>query len=84
VDDYWARGYVALPQTTVQVTATDENESEWFAFREPKELARWSYYALRLIAKGNLMLCAGIFIWILLCLQQLRLRLVFKSKATTG
>ena len=84
VDDYWARGYVALPQATVHVTAMDENESEWFAFREPKELARWSYYALGLIAKGNLMLCAGIFIWILLCLQQLRLRLVFKSKATPG
>jgi hypothetical protein len=83
-DGYWRHGYVELPQTTVLVTATDENESEWFAFREPKELARWSYYTLRLIAKGKLVFFAGIFIWILLCLQQLRLRLVFKSKATPG
>lgn len=82
VDEYWRRGYVALPQATVQVTATDENDSDWFAFREPRELARWSYYTLRLIAKGKLMLFAGILIWILLCLRQLRR--VFQSRARSG
>lgn len=84
VDECWRRGYIGLPETTVHITATDENESDWFAFREPRELGRWSYYTLRLIAKGKLVLFVGIFIWILFCLQQLRLRSVRRSEVTRG
>ena len=69
VDDYWRRGYVAVPEETVRIRATDDNDAEWFAFREPRELGRFSYYALKLIAKGKLMLFAGILIWVALCLK---------------
>jgi hypothetical protein len=60
--DNWRRGYVAVPEKTVRITATDENEAKWFAFREPRELARFSYYALKMIAKGKLVFLAGISI----------------------
>ena len=74
VDDYWRRGYVAVPEKTVRITATDDNEAEWFAFREPRELARFSYYTMKVIAKGKLLLFAGILIWMALCFNQLWLR----------
>jgi hypothetical protein len=78
VDNYWRRGYVAVPEKTVRIIATDENEAEWFAFREPRELARFSYYTLKVIAKGKLVFLAGICIWVGLCFNQLGRRLLLR------
>lgn len=52
INTSWRSGFIAVPASEVKIVARDENSSEWFAFREPREVGRLSYYAERLVAKG--------------------------------
>jgi len=52
INTSWRSGFIAVPSSQVKIVARDENSSDWFAFREPREVARFSYYAERLAAKG--------------------------------
>lgn len=60
INTSWRSGFIAVPAPEIKIVARDENSSDWFAFREPREVARFSYYAERLIAKGPLICVLGL------------------------
>ena len=83
-DQNWRTAYVPLPNHPVHIVAVDESASEWFAYREPTELGRLSFYAARLIASGKLMFGCGLALWLALVLQTyVRRRTASNVTATT-
>jgi hypothetical protein len=60
IDTSWRSGFIAVPAAQVRIVARDENSSDWFAFREPREVGRFSYYAERLLAKGAFLCGLGL------------------------
>jgi hypothetical protein len=63
-DDFWRLAYVAVPDKTIRILAEDDNAEEWFGFREPRELARFSYYADRLTRCGKSICYSGAMLWL--------------------
>ena len=57
VDPSWRAGFIAVPGPELKIVARDDNLQNWFAFREPREIGRFSVYAMELVDKG-LFLCA--------------------------
>jgi hypothetical protein len=57
-DEYWRLANVAVPGENINILADDDNAEEWFGFREPRELARFSYYADVLTRRGK-SICYG-------------------------
>ncbi|MFN2475820.1 MAG: hypothetical protein ABR526_05685, partial [Chthoniobacterales bacterium] len=55
----------AVPPQKIQVLARDENDSHWFAFREPQEVGRLSYYAARTVLHGSHLFAAGLAVSLL-------------------
>jgi len=45
IEHSWRSVVVTAPGRDVKVIAEDDNSDTWFAFREPRELGRLSYYA---------------------------------------
>ncbi|MDQ6860203.1 MAG: hypothetical protein M3032_03490, partial [Verrucomicrobiota bacterium] len=72
--DGWRTGYVAVPPHEIQILARDENESYWFAFREPQELGRLSYYAARMVSHGTHLFACGIALYLFSVAAALRPR----------
>lgn len=64
VDESWRLAYVAVPDKNIRILAEDENAEEWFGFREPRELARFSYYADILTRRGKSICYAGAMLWL--------------------
>lgn len=60
----WRSSYVAAPRRGIQILARDENESNWFAFREPQEVGRLSYFAARIILHGKHLFICGVGLWL--------------------
>jgi hypothetical protein len=60
INPSWRSGFIAVPASEIKIVARDENSSDWFAFREPREVARFSYYAERLVAKGRFLCVLGL------------------------
>jgi hypothetical protein len=46
----WVNVHVKTPAGEFKVVARDESDTKWFAFKEPRELGRWSYWTLKLLA----------------------------------
>jgi hypothetical protein len=44
----WVNTYAQAPAGTFTIMAGDENPAKWFAFKEPRELGRLSYWAMRI------------------------------------
>ena len=63
-DQYWRLAYVAMPGKDIRILAQDDNAEEWFGFREPRELARFSYYADILTRRGKSICYAGAMLWL--------------------
>jgi hypothetical protein len=63
-DDHWRLAYVAVPDGSVRILAEDNNAEEWFGFREPRELARFSHYADMLARRGQFICYGGAMLWI--------------------
>jgi hypothetical protein len=63
-DEYWRLAYVAMPDQNVRILAEDDNAEEWFGFREPRELAQFSYYADILTRRGKSICYAGAMLWL--------------------
>jgi hypothetical protein len=61
----WRSGYVAVPHHKIQILARDENDSNWFAFREPQEVGRLSRYAVVIVGQGTHLLAFGLGLWLL-------------------
>jgi hypothetical protein len=49
-----------VPGPVVRLVARDENSAAAFAFREPREVGRWSHFAERLLASAGYVLAGGI------------------------
>jgi hypothetical protein len=64
IDPSWRRGSIAVPAAGFRIIATDQNPRDWFAFREPRELGRFSRYAERLISAGKRLCLGGIALWL--------------------
>jgi hypothetical protein len=60
IDASWRAGCIPVPASNVKLIARDANRSDWFAFREPTELGRCSFYAERFVAKGRFLFVAGV------------------------
>jgi hypothetical protein len=63
-DDHWRLAYVPVPGGSVRIVAEDNNAEEWFGFREPRELARFSLYADVAIRRGQFIFYGGALLWI--------------------
>jgi hypothetical protein len=70
-DEYWRLAYVAMPGKNIRILAEDDNAEEWFGFREPRELARFSYYSDMLARSGKSICYAGAMFWLGLLLLRL-------------
>jgi hypothetical protein len=63
-DESWRLAYVAMPDKNIRILAEDDNPEEWFGFREPRELARFSHYADMLARSGKSICYAGAMLWL--------------------
>lgn len=66
IDNQWRAAYVAVPQGAHLVTAEDSRDDQWFAFREPRECGRLSYFALRAARWGVTLITSGALLFLLL------------------
>jgi hypothetical protein len=83
-DDFWRLAYVAVPDKTIRILAEDDNTEEWFGFREPRELARFSYYADIFTRCGKSICFAGAMLWLgLLLLRSPQTWLKYHSNRVT-
>ena len=56
----WANVYVKAPAGEFKVVARDESETKWFAFKEPRETGRLSYWARQMLKTWKYCLVAGV------------------------
>lgn len=63
-DEFWRLAYVAVPDKNIHILADDDNAEEWFGFREPREMARFSYYADLLTRRGKSICFSGAMLWL--------------------
>jgi hypothetical protein len=63
-DEFWRLAYVAVPDKNIRILAEDDNAEEWFGFREPRELARFSHYADMLARSGKCICFGGAMLWL--------------------
>lgn len=75
VEPYWRSGRMAVPGESVRLVARDESAEDWFAFREPRELGRFSLYAEWLVRKGRFLFFLGLALWFVILLQSVLLRI---------
>jgi hypothetical protein len=57
---HWVNIQVPAPEGEFKIVARDENQTKWFAFKEPREMGRLSYWALRISAAWRFFIIAGL------------------------
>jgi hypothetical protein len=70
-DEYWRLAYVVVPDKEIHLIAEDDNREDWFGFREPREMARFSYYADVLTRRGKYICYTGMALLLASTLLQL-------------
>jgi hypothetical protein len=69
INTSWRTGIIPVPAAAAKIVARDDNPDEWFAFREPREVGRFSFYADKLVRKGSFLCLLGLicllpaFLW---------------------
>lgn len=63
-DQFWRLAYTPVPDKNIRILAEDDNAEEWFGFREPRELARFSHYADMLARRGKSICYGGAMLWL--------------------
>ena len=56
----WVNVHVKAPAGEFKVVAQDESDTKWFAFKEPREMGRWSFWTLRLLAGWKYLVALGV------------------------
>ncbi len=56
----WVNVQVKAPAGEFKLVARDESDTKWFAFKEPREMGRWSFWTLRLLAMWKYFLALGV------------------------
>lgn len=65
----WRRARVSVSGGPLRIVARDENMEEWFAFGEPRELGRFSYYSELFASKGRAIFSCGLALCLFLVFQ---------------
>jgi hypothetical protein len=58
----WINAYTRAPQGEFKVVAAFDTDTAWFAFKEPREVGRLSYWAMRTAERWRYFLAAGLAI----------------------
>jgi len=61
----WISAYARAPKGEFKIVARDENPAGWFAFRQPRELGRLSYWAIQILRAWKYFLAAGVVCFLL-------------------
>jgi hypothetical protein len=56
----WANVHVKAPAGEFKVVARDDSDTKWFAFKEPRELGRWSYWTMKLLSCWKYFVVVGV------------------------
>jgi hypothetical protein len=56
----WVNVDVPAPAGPFKVMAVDDSDTRWFAFKEPRELGRWSYWTVKLLACWDYLVVLGL------------------------
>jgi hypothetical protein len=56
----WINAYVPAPAGEFKLVAVDDSDTAWFAFKEPREVGRLSYWAMRTAEAWKYFLAAGL------------------------
>jgi hypothetical protein len=56
----WVNVRVKAPAGEFKVVARDESDTKWFAFKEPREMGRWSFWTLRFLAAWKYLVALGV------------------------
>ena len=61
----WQNVYVRAPAHAFKLIATDQSQTGWLAFQEPRDVGRFSYWALCFLAAWKYLLAAavGLLLW---------------------
>jgi hypothetical protein len=62
LNENWRPAIVPVPGGKVHIIGNDDTTTRWFAFREPRELGRFGYYAQRAVANGKYIFIFGLVI----------------------
>jgi hypothetical protein len=56
----WVNVQVKAPAGEFKVVARDDSSTKWFAFKEPREMGRWSFWTLRVLAAWKWFVVLGV------------------------
>jgi hypothetical protein len=56
----WLNVQVKAPVGEFKVVAQDDSDTKWFAFKEPREMGRWSYWTLKFLACWKYFIIFGV------------------------
>lgn len=56
----WVNVDVPAPAGPFKVVAVDDNDQKWFAFKEPRELGRWSFWTVKFLACWDYFVVLGL------------------------
>jgi hypothetical protein len=59
-DGEWVNVQVQAPSGEFKIVARDDSDTKWFAFKEPREMGRWSFWTLRFIAVWKFFVVLGV------------------------
>jgi hypothetical protein len=59
-EEGWRNAFVKAPAHEFKLVASDESETGWFAFKEPREVGRLSYWAMRLVGAWKSLVLVGV------------------------
>jgi hypothetical protein len=72
LNENWRPAIVPVPGVKVHLVGNDDTTTRWFAFREPRELGRFSYYSQCAVANGKYLFMFSLGILTLMTLTTLR------------
>lgn len=79
----WLNAYVKAPAGEFKIVARDDSDAGWFAFKEPRELGRLSYWTIQITGAWKWFLAAGC-IFLLCNIATLRKRDSDAAKESAG
>ncbi len=56
----WVNVDVPAPAGPFKVVAVDDSDTRWFAFKEPRELGRWSFWTVKFLAWWDYLVVLGL------------------------
>ncbi len=60
----WVNVDVKAPSGEFKIVAKDDSDTKWFAFQEPRELGRWSFWTVKLLGCWEWMVGIGVVVFL--------------------